>query len=89
LIVSWQLIIFLREGAWYALPLSSVFNRLENGHGEIYLAASRDKNESSHLPNLADLLLQVPVIVPVLFAMALLTAFYLWLSNTEQRYSGH
>ena len=88
LIVGWQMIVFLREGSWHALPLSSVFNTLESSRSEIYSTASIDKIERSHPANLADALLQVPVIVPLLLGAALLTAFYLWLSDTERRYSG-
>ena len=69
------------------MPLSSVFNTLESSRGEIYSTASIDKIERSHPTNLADALLQVPVIVPLLLGAALLTAFYLWLSDTERRYS--
>jgi hypothetical protein len=87
LIVGLQMIVFLREGSWYALPLSSIFNTLESSRSEIYSTASIDKIERSHPPNLADALLQVPVIVPLLLGAALLTAFYLWLSDTERRYS--
>ena len=85
-IAGWQMIIFLREGNWHALPLSSVFNTLKSDRDEIYSTASIGKIEWTHL-NLLDALLQVPVIVPLLLVAALLTAFYLWLSNTEKRYS--
>ena len=83
LIVGWQIIIFLRDGSWRTLPLSTVLNTLESSRGEIYSA----KIERSYPTNLAEALLQVPVIVPLLAAAALLTAFYLWLSKTERRYS--
>ena len=81
------MIIFLREGSWHALPISSVFNTPKYSRDEIYSTASVDKIERSHLTNLADALLQVPVIVPLLLGAALLTAFYLWLVDTERRYS--
>ena len=68
LIVGWQIIIFLREGSWHTLPLSSVLNTLESSRGEIYSTASIDKIERSYSANLADALLQVPVIVPLLSA---------------------
>jgi hypothetical protein len=88
-IVVWQMIIFLSEGSWHALPLSFVFNTLESSRGEIYSTASIDKIERSHSTNLADALLQVPVIVPLLLGAALLTAFYLWLSDIERRIRGN
>jgi hypothetical protein len=88
LIVGWQMIIFLREGSWHALPLSFVFSTLKSSRGEVYSTASTDKIERSHLTNLADVLLQVPVIVPLLLGAALLTAFYLWLSDTEDDIRG-
>ena len=87
LIVGWQVTIFLKEGSWHALPLASVFNTLEFNRGEIYSTASIDKIERSHSANLADALLQVPVIVPLLLGAAFLTAFYLWLSDIERRHS--
>jgi hypothetical protein len=89
LIVGWQMTIFLREGSWHALPLSSVFSELKSSRGEVYSTASIDKIERSHLTNLADALLQVPVVVPLLLGAALLTAFYLWLLDIERRYSGN
>jgi hypothetical protein len=87
LIVGWQMIIFLRDESWHALPLSSIFNTVEYSRGKIYSTASIDKMDRSHLTNLADALLQVPVIVPLLLGAGFLTAFYLWLSDTERRYS--
>ena len=89
LIAGWQMIIFLREGRWHALPLSSVFGTLESSRGEVYSTASTDKIERGHVTNLVDVLLQVPVIVPLLLGAALLTAFYLWLSDSERRSSGN
>ena len=89
LIAGWQMIIFLREGRWHALPLSSVFGTLESSRGEVYSTASTDKIERGHVTNLVDVLLQVPVIVPLLLGAALLTAFYLWLSDSKRRSSGN
>ena len=86
LIVDLQMIVFLREGSWHTLPLSFVFSTLEYSRGEIYSTASIDKIGKSHLTNLTDALLQIPVIVPLVLGAALLTVFYLWLSNAEKRY---
>lgn len=83
LIVGWQMVVFLREGSWPAVPLSFVFNTYPRD--EIYSTASREKIEPNQ--NLADALLQIPVIVPLLLGAALITAFYLWLSHIEKRYS--
>jgi hypothetical protein len=83
LIVSWQIAAFLREGKWVALPLSSAINKLGHERGAIYATANAHEIESS----LADALLQIPTIVPLLLASALLTAFYLWLARTEKRYA--
>jgi hypothetical protein len=88
-IVAWQMITFLRDGSWHALPLSSVFNTLEYNRSEIYSTASIDKIEGSHHTALAEALLQVPVMVPLLLVAALLSGFYLWLSVTEKRYLGN
>jgi hypothetical protein len=42
--------------------------------------ASSDKTETA----MADWLLDVPAIVPILIASALLLGFYLWLTSIEQ-----
>jgi hypothetical protein len=89
LIVGWQITSLLREGSWPALPLSSIINKLEFNRGAIYATASTDEIERSQLANVIDAMLRVPAIVPLLLAAALLTAFYLWLTDIEKRYSGN
>lgn len=89
LIVGWQIIIFFKKGSWPALPLSSVFNKLESDRGAIYATASAGEIERSQLANVVDAMLRVPTIVSLLVAAVLLTAFYLWLTHTEKRYSGN
>ena len=84
LIVGWQIIILLKDGSWTALPLSLVFN---TSKGEIYSTASIDKIGESRVTNFTDVLLQVPIIMPMLLAAAFLTAFYLWLSSLEREIS--
>ena len=88
-IVGWQITSLLREGSWPALPLSSIINKLEFNRGAIYATASTDEIERSQLANVIDAMLRVPAIVPLLLAAALLTAFYLWLTDIEKRYSGN
>jgi hypothetical protein len=89
LIVGWQITSLLREGSWPALPLSSIINKLEFNRGAIYATASTGEIERSQLANVIDAMLRVPAIVPLLLAAALLTAFYLWLTDIEKRYSGN
>ena len=84
LIVGWQIIILLKDGSWTALPLSLVFNTPK---GEVYSTASIDKIGESRVTNFTDVLLQVPIIMPILLAAAFLTAFYLWLSSLEKEIS--
>lgn len=84
LIVGWQITIFLKDGSWQALPLSLAFDKLEYQH-EVYSTASIDKISRSLTTNFIDLLLQTPIIVPLVLATALLMAFYSWLSNIERR----
>ena len=84
LIVGWQIIIFLRGGNWWALPLSLVFNTSGHNQGDIYSTASIDKIVASRVTDFTDVLLQLPIIVPVLLAAASLTWFYLWLSSLER-----
>ena len=89
LVVSLQVVVFLREGSWHALTVSSVFDNTKTGRGGIYVPASVGEVEKNHQTDVVDALLQVPVIVPLLLAAALLTAFYLWLTHTEKRSSGN
>jgi hypothetical protein len=89
LIVGWQITSLLREGSWPALPLSSIINKLEFNRGAIYATASAGEIERSQLANVIDAMLRVPAIVPLLLAAALLTAFYLWLTDIEKQYSGN
>jgi hypothetical protein len=89
LIVGWQITSLLREGSWSALPLSSIINKLEFNRGAIYATASTGEIETSQLANVIDAMLRVPAIVPLLLAAALLTAFYLWLTDIEKQYSGN
>jgi hypothetical protein len=89
LIVGWQITSLLREGSWPALPLSSIINKLEFNRGAIYATASTGEIERSQLANVIDAMLRVPAIVPLLLAAALLTAFYLWLTDIEKQYSGN
>jgi len=81
LIVGWQIIIFLRNGSWPALPLSLVFSM---PNGEVYSTASIDKIGENRATTFIDALLQVPIIMLLLLAVAFLTAFYFWLSNVER-----
>lgn len=84
LVVGWQITIFFRDGSWQALPLWLVFNRSEYQR-EVYSTASIDKISGSLATNFIDLLLQMPTIVPLVLAAALLAAFYSWLSSVEKR----
>lgn len=79
-IVGWQGFSWLSNGDWPSLPLSFVITRLENGHDAAYMAAGASETKSP-----AEMLLELPVIVPMLLASALLTAFYLWLARIEGR----
>ena len=85
LVVGWQIIIFLRGGNWRALPLSLVFNTPNNG--DVYSTASINKIGESRVTDFTDVLLQMPIIMPVLLAAAFLTGFYLWLSSLEREIS--
>ena len=86
LLVSWQISIFLKEGSWPALSAKSALTTLGRDRHVIYATAQTRGDEGSHLSNAVDALLQVPAIVPLLLAAALLTAFYKWLKDVERRY---
>jgi hypothetical protein len=70
---------WLQNGEWAAYPLSSLIKEWESGN-VTYTTASSDKPEAV----IANWLLDVPVIVPILIASALLLGFYLWLASVEQ-----
>jgi hypothetical protein len=65
---------------WRVLPLSLVFKHSDT---EVYSTASIDR--IGRATDFADAFLQLPVIALLLLAIALLTAFYLWLHDTETR----
>ena len=81
LIVAWQITIFLRDGSWRALPLSLVFSTSKYDQGEVYSTASIDKIVASHI---AEVHLQLPIIIVLLLGAAALTAFYSWISAVEK-----
>jgi hypothetical protein len=70
LVFGWQTFIFLRDGSWRALPLSFAFCTQTYTRGDVDSTGSIDKiRESQTL---------------LLLAAAFLSAFYLWLYNTEK-----
>jgi hypothetical protein len=85
LVFGWQTFIFLRDGSWQALPLSVVFGTQRYREGDVDSTASIDKIGQSQATTFADALLQMPILTLLLLAAALLSAFCLWLYNTEKR----
>jgi len=83
LIFGWHGIVLLNGGSWRDLPLSLVFNTQKHSNNEVYSTASIDRIGSA--TNFPDVLLQLPIIILLLLAVAFLTAFYLWLHDTEIR----
>ena len=83
LMAGWQVVIFLRDGSWPALPLSLLFGKAEDAQRDIYSTASVNKIAST-APDFVDMLLQIPIIVILVLAVILLSAFYLWLSAIEK-----
>jgi hypothetical protein len=78
LVFGWQTFIFFRDGSWQALPLSFAFSDGEvDSTGSIYKTAT----------NFTEALLQMPILPLLLLAAAFLSAFYLWLYNTEKRFT--
>jgi hypothetical protein len=80
MIVGWQATSWVRDGYWPELSTSFILTVLERN--AVYQTASSEKVQTS-----ADPLLEVPAIVPILVASALLTAFYLWLLKVDRRSS--
>ena len=87
LLLGWQTYTFLSEGDWPAVPVKFALNKLKNGHGVIYETARTRGIAGNQFTDASDALLQIPAIVPLLFAAVLLIVFYLWLSHIEKEYS--
>jgi hypothetical protein len=86
LIVGWQAVTFFNKGRWPALQLSAVVKWVQD-RGEIYETASTPSVERGDLlASAAETLLQIPVVVPLLLALALLIVFFLWLSHIEKQF---
>jgi hypothetical protein len=83
LVFGLQTFIFLRDGSWQALPLSFVFGTQRYSDGEVHSTGSIDKIRET--TNFVEALLRLPILTLLLLAAALLSAFYLWLYNTEKR----
>jgi hypothetical protein len=67
---------WLQNGEWEAYPLSSLIKEWESGD-VTYTTASSDKPKTV----IANWLLDVSAIVPILIASAFLIGFYLWLTS--------
>jgi hypothetical protein len=82
-IFGWQLISWFRHGVWEAFPLSSVTLPAS----AIYMTASREQIRTQQIifQNVIDWLLEVPAIVPLAIASALLVGFYVRLCLMENQ----
>ena len=87
LTVGLQINNWLRDGSWPTLPLSLVLSQVERSRDDIYTTASIAKIEESRAANFVDALLQMPIIMLLLVAAVLLTAFYSWLISLEKEYA--
>jgi hypothetical protein len=85
-IVGWQVTSWIQNGEWNAYPVSSVISSLQRDQNNTYVTASLKKVEtgSPFWEAVASWLLDIPAIVPLLIAAALLLAFYLKLSAIEK-----
>lgn len=84
LVGGWQIIIFLKDGSWRALPVSLVFKTSDYNQGEIYSTASIDKIVAGQSTIFTNTLLRLPIFLTLLLAAAALTAFYSWISGIEK-----
>jgi hypothetical protein len=84
LIVGLQVTLWLRNGIWETYSLSSVIKASENHQNIKYVTASSDKFETE---GMADWVLEIPAMVPLLIALALLLTFYWRLRIIENRNS--
>jgi hypothetical protein len=82
LLLGWQTKTWIDDEIWPTLPVSTVVNKVVIGPG-VYLTASAEEPKLSLMSTICE----VPAIVPLLVALALLIAFYLWLGHTERSYA--
>jgi hypothetical protein len=81
-IFGWQLISWFRYGSWDVFPISSV---MLSGKA-IYVTASGEhiRPQQAAFQNVINWLLEIPAIVPLAIASALLFCFYAHLSLMEK-----
>jgi hypothetical protein len=80
LIVGWQVTSWLQGGIWDP-SLSSMIRSLQGNQDITYATASANKPATE---GITDWFLEIPAIVPLLIASALLLVFYAWLATIEQ-----
>ena len=80
-VFGWQTFIFLRDGSWQAVPLSFVFDTHKYSDGEVDSTGSIHKTAA----NFTEAVLQMPILPLLLLAAVFLSAFCLWLYDTEKR----
>jgi hypothetical protein len=84
-LTGWQIASWLKNGKWDAYPISAVINRLKAGEVATYVLASSD-SELMNNEVLANWLLRIPAVVPLLVGAALLVAFYMLITVIEKRF---
>jgi hypothetical protein len=85
LLFVWQVKTWPAEGSWPPVRLSAVMQKLGTSRGAIYLPASASDPERTYATGLLSAVSDVPAIFPLLVALALLIAFYLWLERVERQ----
>ena len=86
LIVGRQAISWISTGVWDKYPLASVIKMLKAEPPAIYVTASSEeglKPAPTIIHAIADWLLDIPVVFPLLLAAALLAVFHGWLVAVE------
>jgi hypothetical protein len=87
LLVGWQITLWLQKGVWNSYSFATLTKELEHDQGAAYVVASADRSGADLTSTQAAIewLLEIPVIVPLLTATALLLGFYVWLNDFEKR----
>ena len=89
MIVGMQVTSWLGNGVWDTYRLSSILKKLKSDQNITYVTASAHKFETELTIKqvIADWLLGIPAIVPLLIVAALYLAFYLRLAAIEKEAS--
>jgi hypothetical protein len=83
-IVGWQITIFVHDGIWPHLTVSSALDLLNHNHGHDYETQATRSIRGANMDELTDALLGLPATMPLFVAAILLAVFYFYLRRVAK-----